>query len=86
MSKDLNLTKYQRMLMDRYAGTAENRFEEGCLIALLLGPKEYEFEDEMLSYLKDHPDASIVELNEYSRQFFPEIEIVDDDDLDDEDG
>ena len=85
MSRDLNLTEYQQLLMDRYAGTAKSKFEEGCLISLLLGPKEYGFENEMLGYLNDHPDASIVELDKYSDQFFPEIEIVDDDKLDDED-
>lgn len=84
MSKELNLTEYQQLLMDRYAGTAQSKFEEGCLISLLLGPKEYGFEEEMMGYLNDHPDASIVELDEYSDQFFPELEVVDDDELDDE--
>lgn len=84
MGKNLNLTEYQQLLMDRYAGTAANKFEEGCLISLLLGPKEYDFEAEMLEHLKAHPNASIVELDEYADQFFPELEIVDDDELDGE--
>lgn len=84
MRKELDLTEYQQLLMDRYAGTAQGKFEEGCLISLLLGPKEYGFEEEMMGYLNDHPDAPIVELYEYSDQFFPELEVVDDDELDDE--
>lgn len=85
MSRELNLTEYQQLLMDRYAGTAQSKFEEGCLISLLLGPKEYGFEEEMMSYLNAHPDASITELDKYADQFFPEIEIVDGDEPDEED-
>lgn len=85
MSRNLNLTEYQQLLMDRYAGTAGSKFEEGCLISLLLGPKEYGFEDKMMRYLTAHPGASIIELDHYSDQFFPELEVVDDGELDDED-
>ena len=84
MSRNLNLTEYQQLLMEKYAGTAGSKFEEGCLISLLLGPKEYGFEDEMMHYLTAHPGASIIELDHYSGQFFPELEIVDDE-LDEED-
>lgn len=75
MEKDA--TEYQQLLMERYAGTAADRAEEGCLISLLLGPKEYGFEKEMQEYLEAHPNASIAELDEYAEQFFPEIEIED---------
>lgn len=85
MNRDLNLTEYQQLLMDRYAGTAENEFEEGCLISLLLGPKEYGFEEEMIGYLNAHPGATIIELDQYSDQFFPDLEIMDDDEFDEED-
>ncbi len=82
MGRDLELTEYQQLLMDRYAGTAENKYEEGSLISLFLGPKEYGFEAEMMEYLNGHPNASIAELDRYSDQFFPELEIVDDDEED----
>ena len=84
MSRNLNLTEYQQLLMEKYAGTAGSKFEEGCLISLLLGPKEYGVEDEMMHYLTAHPDVSIIELDHYSDQFFPELEIVGDDELDED--
>lgn len=85
MGRNISLTEYQQLLMDRYAGTAQNKFEEGCLISLLLGPKEYGFEEEMMRYLTDHPGASIIELDHYCDQFFPELEIVDGAELNEED-
>ncbi len=78
------LTEYQQLLMDRYAGTGKSDYERTCLISLLLGPTEYDFEDEMLEYLKAHPNASIQELDDYAAPFFPELEIVDDDELDED--
>ena len=54
------------------------------MIGLALGPKQYGVEEEMLRYLKHHPNVSFQEVDEYFYSMLPPVEIVDDDLLDDE--
>ncbi len=78
-------TEYQKLLLDRYLEDSLTERERGILIGVGIGPKEFGFEDEMMDFLHNNPDATLQELDEYAKQFFPEIEIVDDDELDEED-
>lgn len=78
------VSAYQQLLLDRYSAKVETYEEKMLLIEIGIGPKEYGFEDEMMEYLRNHPNASLQEVQNYAEPFFPELEIVDDDDLDEE--
>lgn len=71
------LTEYQRLLLDRFLPTAQEK-EKGTLFALGAGPKEFGFEREMLEYLQSHPYVTLQELDDFAEPFFPEIVIEDD--------
>lgn len=72
------ISEYQQLLLDRYSTKAETHEEKMLLVEVGIGPKEYGFEDEMMEYLRSHPNASLRELQQYAEPFFPELEIVED--------
>lgn len=74
-----NVSEYQKLLLDRYSTKVKTYQEKMLLVEVGIGPKEYGFEDEMLEYLRSHPNASIQAVQKYAEPFFPEMQIVDDD-------
>lgn len=77
------LTEVQRLLIELYWPKAQTSKEKNILTVLGIGAKFYGIEKEVLSFIKNHPDAEISELGD----FLPpeeELEIIDDDELDDE--
>lgn len=72
------ISEYQQALLDRYSAKTRTHEEKMLLVEVGIGPKEYGFEDEMMEYLRSHPNASLEELQKYAEPFFPELEIVDD--------
>jgi len=80
------MTECQKLLLKKYAGKAESKRDEMALLAVGMGANSFGFEVEIMDFLEKYPKATLQELEEYAEQFFPEIEIVNDDDLDDEDG
>lgn len=79
----IEFSEYQLLLRERFLAQA-NEDEKVLMIGLALGPKQYGVEEEMLRYLKHHPNASFREVDEYFYSMLPPVEIVDDDLLDDE--
>lgn len=80
------MTQLQRILIDKYAPNGP-KCKQGrmALLSIGMGAREYGFENEILEYLKVHPYATLRELEDFAEPFFPEIEIVDDDEMDEED-
>jgi len=75
-------SEYQKLLMERY-GHEQDKL---ALLALYEDPQEEGYEDEMLEWMKEHPDATFEELIHFDFSFYEPREIVDDDDeLDEED-
>jgi hypothetical protein len=75
-------SEYQKLLMERY-GHEQDKL---ALLALYEDPQEEGYEDEMLEWMKEHPDATFEELIHFDFSFYEPLEIVDDDDeLDEED-
>ncbi len=75
-------SEYQKLLMERY-GHEQDKL---ALLALYEDPQEEGYEDEMLEWMKKHPDATFEELIHFDFSFYEPLEIVDDDDeLDEED-
>jgi len=72
-------TEYQRYVIDRYLPETDTRQKEGFLIGLVLAPKEHGYEDEMLAWLKENPQASLIEAMEHEMNMRPPVVIVDDD-------
>lgn len=71
------LTEYQQRLVDRYLPHVKET-EKGLLFGLAAGPKEFGFENEMLAFLMENPEATLSEIEEYAEQFFPELVVEDD--------
>lgn len=69
-------TEYQQLLLDKFLPSMREK-DIGLLFALGAGPKEFGFEQEMLDYLKAHPNATLQELEDFATPLFPEIVIED---------
>jgi len=78
------MTECQKMLVRKYADKIESKSDEMVLLAVGMGANSFNFEQEIMEFLSQRPEATLQELDEYARRFFPEIEIVDDE-LDEED-
>ena len=79
-------SEYQKLLMERYEHLAVNKLDKSTLRALYNDAQEEGYEDEMLEWMKEHPDATFEELIHFDFSFYEPLEIVDDDDeLDEED-
>lgn len=74
-------SEYQKLLMERYGHENDTL----ALQALYTDPQEEGYEEEMLEWVKAHPDATFDELIRFDFSFYEPLEIVDDDELDDED-
>ncbi len=77
-------SEYQKILMERYAPLAKDKLYRTALRALYNDPQEEGYEDEMLEWVKAHPDATFDELLHFDFSFYEPLEIVDDDELEDE--
>ena len=65
-------TEYQTLFFERFFHQRKDE-NVGLMFGLCVGPKEFGFEREMLDYLKAHPHATLEELEEFSKPFFPEL-------------
>lgn len=73
------MTQLQQMLIDRYAKNGpKSKQDSMILLSVGMGAKELGFEDEIIKYLNDHPDATLEDLDKYAEPFFPEI-VIDED-------
>ena len=55
------------------------------LIGTVLAMREYGLEDQVKDYLENNPDASYEAVDDFVMSQFPDVEIVDDDELDEDD-
>ena len=55
------------------------------LIGTVLAMREYGLEDQVRDFLDNNPDASYEALDDFVMSQFPDVEIVDDDEMYDED-
>lgn len=78
-------SEYQKLLIERYEHLAVGKLEKNALYALYYDPQEEGYEDEMLEWMKEHPDATFDELIRFDFSHYEPLEIVDGDELDDED-
>lgn len=78
-------SEYQKILMERYGHLAKDKLDRTALRALYNDPQREGYEDEMLEWIKEHPDATFDELIHFDFSFYDPLEIVDDDELDGED-
>lgn len=84
MKEEMN--QVQKMLIEQFWPHANTKAKQDILTVLGLGAKVSGIEEDVLSFVLEHPDVSVQELG---AQFLPDecpLEIVDDDELEDEDG
>ena len=86
MTKELS--EYIKMVIRHLRRVEPDRvYSEDENITLLFvtnGAQQYGVTDEMTEYIETHPDAGLEELMEYFYAITPELEIVDDEELTDE--
>lgn len=73
-------SEYQKLLMERYGHFVVDKLDKSTLRALYNDPQEEGYEDDMLEWMKEHPDATFDELIHFDFSFYEPIEIVDDED------
>lgn len=73
------------MMIERYSGKIETKEDEMNATAVFLGASAYDFEEEVMEFLTSHPEATLKELYDFAKPFFPELVIVDDDEMDEDD-
>lgn len=77
-------SEYQKLLIERYGHCVSDKLDRSTLRALYNDPQEEGYEDEMLEWMKEHPNATFEELIHFDFSFYEPLEIVDDDELEDE--
>ena len=78
------MEEYQKILRDRYGCFELDKLDKMLLDGMCEIPSEHGFEDEVLAWLKKHPDADLQEVAIYVSSFLEPLEIVDDDELDED--
>ena len=68
---------------EKYDGVVDWR-QNGLLNFIYSAVQEYGHEEELLAYLKENPEATVDEFDAFAAQFWPPVEIVDDEELTDE--
>ncbi|MCI9187211.1 MAG: hypothetical protein HFF33_07645 [Oscillospiraceae bacterium] len=73
-------SEYQKIMVERYQPLTLDQSDKLLFNALCNDPQKYGYEEEMLAWIKEHPDASLQEVAAYDFSFYEPIEIVDDED------
>ena len=66
------MTEYRTLFESRYKKDNMDYAEEMDYLFMFLAPKQYGVEDEMLKYLKDNPEATVIELLDFFDEIAPE--------------
>jgi len=74
------LTKCQQLLTDKYLDGVKSKKDEMMFLSVGMGANSFGFEEKIIDYLNLHPKATLQELDQYAKQFFPELVIEDDED------
>lgn len=70
-------TEFQRLMVERYAAdipeSGPDSYEKmNDFLGIMEAAEQYEVESEMLKYAKEHPEATVRELNEYFDSIVPD--------------
>ena len=71
------------LVEEKYDGVADQR-QNGLLDFIYCAVQEFGHEDDLLEYLKKNPEATVDEFDAFAAQYWPPVEIVDDDELDED--
>lgn len=85
MKRNEQESEYQKILMERYESQVKDKLDQTALRALYNDPQWEGYEDEMLEWVKAHPDATLEELLRFDFSFYEPLEIVDGDEFGEED-
>ena len=78
------MKEYQSILMDRYSNSGLDKLDKMLLADMCAIPSANGFEEEMLDWLNEHPNASLQEVARFEGSFLTLLEIVDDGELGEE--
>ena len=82
MNKTSTLTTLDKSIIKLWKSSD---MEKEMLICNCLAIREYSLEEDVQSFIDNHPDITFMELDDFITSLCPPLEIVDDDELDDED-
>lgn len=74
------MSDVQKLLIERFWPKAKTKEEENILVVLGVGAKFYGIEDDILAFVEQNPNASILELGQLLPQE-GELDVVDDAEL-----
>jgi len=66
------MSEYEMIFENRYKKDSMNYAEEMDYLFMINAPEQYGVEDEMLEYLKDNPEATVIDLIEYFDGLVPD--------------
>lgn len=76
------MSEYRELFEQRFKKEKMDYREEMEYLFMLNAPEQYQVEDEVLNYLKSHPNATIAELSDYYDEISPHGLAPDDDGAD----
>ena len=76
------MSDVQKLLIERFWPKAKTKEEENILVALGVGAKFYGIEDDVIAFVEQNPNISILELGQLLPQM-GELEVIDDAELED---
>ena len=80
-----SLTEKEETLADLILPKAKSEDDRNIAIAMIVASREYGVVDKLIDEAKKNPDTTIKEYFNICLKYFPKIEFVDDDELDEED-
>lgn len=76
------MNENQKFIVNAFKPLVKNKSDRDLVIVLILMAKEYDFEKELISFLKDNTTVTIQSTIEFALKFAPPVEFVDDEDED----
>ena len=80
-----NLTEKEKILANLIMPRAKSEDDKNIAIVMIISASEHEITDRLIDEAKKNPDTTIKEYFNICLKYFPKIEFVDDDELDEED-
>lgn len=72
------MTQLQQMLIEKYAENGPASKEDSMILRSVgMVAREFGLEEEIIEYLRSHPDATLQELYAFAAPFFPELVMED---------
>lgn len=82
----MKTTPFRKFIHDRFDSACKDKLDRNDVLGIIAYSEEVEMEEEVLDFLRSHPDATLRETTDYvfADADKMEMEIVDDDEMDED--